>query len=386
MAAAAIARLADGPGGANGRKHSGPPPHAQNLRPKHRVALAAEAASAEAMVLASIVVEGDGKMRDNEPRGWHPSTAAPAAGDAVHRGWWGSREEQGSPRPDGMGEDLQAGGGKGHEEMRRRCLDRLEAAAGLGFDELRRRHVEDVEALLDRVHFSLEPSTDGSSSSSSGTTEGGELGDSPSGSCVAGLPIRTRVSRSGKTCTERGGEGPNPTDGVAGSGGPDGRTVVDDGLIGLMYHYGRLVGCFCDVAFVAASGTKGGAFLAILASPMGWIRCGMGDNFLSALSPAISRPDAHLPLSVQARAQHQPRILRCRVLLPVQTLRFKNATLVTVPGSRYYDSLALAACTVCTLPKIQQCTYDMSRARNNCHGHNHSCHIYPKQRASCEGI
>lgn len=227
-----MARLADGPGGAIGQTLPGSARFAQDLSPRHRVGLAADAAITEAVVLVSIVTEGGGKTNGSEARGWHPSTPEPAGGDA-YRGGWGSREEQGALRPDQMEDNLQ-GSGKEHQEMRRQCLETVEAAAGLGFDELRRRHIDDVEALFDRVHFSLEPSSDGSSG-----TEGRRAGMSSSGSCVAGLPIRTRVARSGRPCSEGGEEGLDPLEGAMGSGGLDGRKVVDDSLIELMYHYGR---------------------------------------------------------------------------------------------------------------------------------------------------
>lgn len=244
-----MARLADGPSGASGQKRPEPARFAgaqdQSSRHRHRVALSADDASTEAMVLVSIVTEGEGKTNGKEERGWRAGNFEPARGE-VHRGGWGSQEDNGSadtsyrrqegaPRPDGVERglddakyDRQKAGSKEHQAMRRRCLERVEAAAGLGFDELRRRHVHDVEALFDRVHFSLESSAEGS-----------EVGLSASGSCVAGLPIRTRVSRSGKACTEEGEEGLDLTEGVAGSDGFDGTTVVDDGLIELMYHYGR---------------------------------------------------------------------------------------------------------------------------------------------------
>lgn len=228
-----MARLADGPSGATERKHPAQTRFAQNGPVRHRVAVSADAAITEAVVLVSIVTEQEANKKGTDDRGWHPSTVKPAAGGEARRGGWASLEEQGALRPDGAEEDWQ-GGGKGHQEMRRRCLETVEAAAGLGFDELRRRHTDDVEALFDRVHFSLGPSSDGSRA-----MDEGEAGLSSSGSCVAGLPIRTRVSRSGKACTVEGEEGLNPSEGITGSGGVDGRTVVDDGLIELMYHYGR---------------------------------------------------------------------------------------------------------------------------------------------------
>lgn len=203
------------------------------------------------MVLVSIVTEGEGKTKDNEKRGWHPSTVEPG-GREGYRGRWGNQEENDGAdasyrrqdrafRPDGRGrvldgveDDMQSGSSKEHREMRRACLERVEAAAGLGFDELRRRHVDDVEALFGRVHLSIESPSDGSRSA----TEGSDVDLSSSGSCIAGLPIRTRVSRSGKACTEEGEEGLDATEGFVG-GDSDERTVVDDGLIELMYHYGR---------------------------------------------------------------------------------------------------------------------------------------------------
>lgn len=228
-----MARLEDGPGGAAGRKNPEPGRFAQNLPLRHRVALTADAAMTEAMVLVSIVTEQEQNRKDNKERAWRPSTVMPVAGGEAYHGGWGSQEEQWA---EGMEDDMQ-GGGKEHQEMRRRCLETMEAAAVLGFDELRKRHIDDVEALFDRVHFSLESSSD-----DSGMTEGSGASLVSSGSCVAGLPIRTRVSRSGKACTEEGEDGLDPAAGFVASGGLDRRTVVDDGLIELMYHYGRCVG------------------------------------------------------------------------------------------------------------------------------------------------
>lgn len=228
-----MARLADGPSGTAGLKHPGQARFAQNSPLRHRAALGVDTAITEAMVLVSIVTDQEGNRKDTEERGWHPSAGKPAAGGEGNRGGWANVAGQGALRPGGAEEDWQ-GGGKEHQEMRRRCLETVEAAAGLGFDELRRRHIDDAEALLDRVRFSL-----GSSSGGSGAMDEGEVGSSLSGSCVAGLPIRTRVSRSGKACTVEGEEGLDPLEGFAGSGGLVGRTVVDDGLIELMYHYGR---------------------------------------------------------------------------------------------------------------------------------------------------
>ncbi|CAM9542640.1 unnamed protein product [Ectocarpus sp. 8 AP-2014] len=199
-----MARLAEGPSrGGPAQGNAGQAPPTRNPTPRHRIALSAAEASSEAMMLVSVVTEE--KARDDD----------------------GDDETEG---------------------LRRRCLARVEAAAGLGFEELRRRHVEDVEGLFDRVHFSLGPSIPG------GGAAGGErrlnggdnVGDgeslSPSRSCVAGLPIRTRVARSGKACTEKGGEGADITGQGPDNGGGGGlaeRTVVDDGLVELMYHYGR---------------------------------------------------------------------------------------------------------------------------------------------------
>lgn len=217
-----MARLAEGPaGGGAAQGNAGQAPPTRNPPPRHRISLSAAEASSEAMVLVSVVTEET--ARDDD-----------------------SNDET--------------------EDLRRRCLGRVEAAAGLGFEELRRRHVEDVEGLFDRVHFSLGPS--GASTSTAG--RGGVVGErrlrlnggdngvgggdslSPARSCVAGLPIRTRVARSGKTCTTKGGEGAGITGHGADNGGGGGlteRTVVDDGLVELMYHYGRCLVCVCGCSF-----------------------------------------------------------------------------------------------------------------------------------------
>ncbi|CAN0310625.1 unnamed protein product, partial [Ectocarpus fasciculatus] len=171
-----MARLAEeGPAGgggpAQGKSRQAPP--TRNPPPRHRIVLSAGEASSEAMVLVSVVAEE--KARD-----------------------------------DGGNDETET-----EEGLRRRCLGRVEAAAALGFEELRRRHVEDVEGLFDRVHFSLGPSggstADGGASGGERRFNGGVSGMgggaslSPDRSCVAGLPIRTRVARSGKACTEKGG-------------------------------------------------------------------------------------------------------------------------------------------------------------------------------------
>ncbi|CAN0554072.1 unnamed protein product, partial [Ectocarpus sp. 12 AP-2014] len=158
-----MARLAEGPGGGGpAQGNVGQAPPARNPTPRHRIALSAAEASSEAMMLVSVVTEE--KARDND-------------------------------------------GNDKTEGLRRRCLARVEAAAGLGFEELRRRHVEDVEGLFDRVHFSLGPSgAGGGPAGGERRLNGGDNGVgggeslSRSRSCVAGLPIRTRVARSGKAC------------------------------------------------------------------------------------------------------------------------------------------------------------------------------------------
>lgn len=110
--------------------------------------------------------------------------------------------------------------GRGNN-LRSTCLARLESAATLGFDQLRRRHVSDVEELFGRVEFSL-----GSASEEKGEPRG--YMQKPS--CSAGLPIRTRVKRSGKECVAHA---------AGDAGGETTSSVTDDGLIELMYHYGR---------------------------------------------------------------------------------------------------------------------------------------------------
>eukprot|EP00903_Cladosiphon_okamuranus_P014186 g13181.t3 len=222
---AKMARQGHGQGGATGQQNHGPERFAQNLPLRHRVALTTDAAITEAMVLISIATEQEHSATNDKRQGWHPSTFEPAAGRNAYGGGWGSQENPEVLWPYGMEGNME-GGGNEHRQMRRRCLETVEAAAVLGFEELRRRHIDDVVALFDRVHFSLESASDGG-----GTTDGGEASLASSGSCVAGLPIRTRVSRSGKACTEEGEEGRLDPAG--------GRTVVDDGLIELMYHYGR---------------------------------------------------------------------------------------------------------------------------------------------------
>ncbi|CAM9768568.1 unnamed protein product, partial [Laminaria digitata] len=198
------ARIADGPG----KAQQGPPNNAgreEEAKPsfvrRHRISLSADDSHREALVLVSIVTEGE-RWEDEENN---------------------FRGEKG-------------------EKLRRRCLEKVEAAAGLGFEELRRRHARDVEALFGRVEFSL-----GSSSEGGEERKGAGEGVTPrpsSSSCVAGLPIRTRVSRSGKACTERGEEASDADnfgdDGEALATSEDTESiVVDDGLIELMYHFGR---------------------------------------------------------------------------------------------------------------------------------------------------
>lgn len=262
------ARIAVGPG----KAQQGPPNNAgreEEAEPsfvrRHRISLSADDSHREALVLVSIVTEGE-RWEDEEnnfrsPDGTPPRTketratgwaaAAPASGSAtdkgtgefergrgVDAGYAGRLEGEGGK---GGGQQERQGGEKG-EKLRRRCLEKVEAAAGLGFEELRRRHARDVEALFGRVEFSL-----GSSSEGGEERKGAGEGVTPrpsSSSCVAGLPIRTRVSRSGKVCTERGEEASDADnfgdDGEALATSEDTESiVVDDGLIELMYHFGR---------------------------------------------------------------------------------------------------------------------------------------------------
>lgn len=255
-------------------------------RARHRIALSADKEHGEAMLLISVVTEGEGEPdTDDEKKratGWYgdaafadPEWGAAGKGqrdwESQERGGVGQRHAGwarlgvlGSERSTGAGGAKIKGGAAADEQkegehgrMRGRCLGRLEAAAALGFEALRRRHADDFTALSERVHFSLGPSAaDSGSGAEAGADAGGDgregaggagdwsesMGSMPSGSCVAGLPIRTRVSRSGKACTETGGDG-------AGSDGGDGsdQTVMDDGLIELMYHYGRSVSLGCVV-------------------------------------------------------------------------------------------------------------------------------------------
>lgn len=257
------ARIADGPGAArqsllnsSGRKEASP------LRPRHRVYLSADDEHKEALVLVSIVTEGERREGEEDsfrsPDGAPPETkqtratgwaaGAPAAGNAtgektrgnergrgLHAGYVGPLAGEGGKG----GDQHERKGGEAGEQLRRRCLEKVEAAAVLGFEELRRRHVNDVEALFNRVDFSLGPSSEGDGEPEQGVTA------SPS-SCVAGLPIRTRVSRSGMACTERGGEESDAGDSSDGreelaTSEDTERIVVDDGLIELMYHFGRWV-------------------------------------------------------------------------------------------------------------------------------------------------
>lgn len=170
-------------------------------------------------MLVSIVTEGE--WEDSAGiRKWRTGEGMPqdTEAEAISGQWARST-------PDGMMENPAAHHDRG---MRGRCLGRLEAAAELGYEELRRRHVDDIGTLFDRVGFSLGPSPRGES-----TTLAGSEGSS----CVAGLPIRSRVSRSGAACVEQGEEGARGEE--LQEVEEPGRTVVDDGLIELMYHYGR---------------------------------------------------------------------------------------------------------------------------------------------------
>lgn len=217
-------------------------------------------------MLVSIVTEGqrweveevsprspDGappRTKQTRATGW--AAAAPAASSAANTeaggnghgrifdaGHVGQLEGEDGKR----GDDRKRRGGEAEEQLRRRCLERVEAAAGLGFEELKRRHVRDVEALFDRVEFSLGPSSEGGGEPQQDVGAGQGVAARPS-SCVAGLPIRTRVSRSGKVCTERGEEESDADfssdGGEALATSEDAESIiVDDGLIELMYHFGR---------------------------------------------------------------------------------------------------------------------------------------------------
>ena len=200
---------------------------------RHRLHLPADGAHAEALVLTSIVTEGEwadgGESRKSRTWGKIPHDGE-AGGK---RGKWARKT------PDGLAGEPAADG-----EMRGRCLERLEAAAGLGFEELRRRHVEDVRELFDRVGFSLghpsKASTDTEEEIRPQEKSGPSAGDGSS-SCVAGLPIRSRVARSGAACVERVDEDGTGED-LREIEGEPARAIVDDGLIELMYHFGRWVG------------------------------------------------------------------------------------------------------------------------------------------------
>lgn len=296
--AIAFARVADLPGQPPTRIHSGP----ARGSPRHRIALSADDARTEAMLLLSVVTEGEPEMEEEKERRMHPSAAddvdSKRHGGEEDRGWWENepesdrswknqseeyggdfrggaevarrRQREGAPWRDATGrrmlggeeQDMPArskgerpasGDNEGQREMRRRCLQRVEAAAGRGFEGLRTRHVDDVEAMFNRVDFSLGSSSDGAGVDERKSNDARSFRSCRSG--VAGLPIRTRVSRSGKACTE-GVEGvvDAPSKGVtdndkAGAG----RTVVDDGLVELMYHYGRSVRLVCDFKAVRIS-------------------------------------------------------------------------------------------------------------------------------------
>lgn len=278
-------------------------------RVNHRISVPSSGNHAEAVVLVSIVTEGEefenrsrfephgrqlreeeragfsGSWASSGPSAFRHAAAVPRGVDAVDRkqgdGLMGKLEE-GRPRrldralfgaraagdrTDGLGSTRMAaaqgsgtgrainnaadtvGGAEEGKMMRRRCLARLEAAAELGFEELERRHVRDFTGLFDRVQFSLGASSD-VPSTANGVGKG--LGGSgkgerrtEGGSCVAGLPIRTRVSRSGKACVEGMGGRESGNDQKLDEGklavGEVAAAVVDDGLIELMYHYGRYV-------------------------------------------------------------------------------------------------------------------------------------------------
>lgn len=186
---------------------------------RHRLTLPADSAHLEVTVLVSIVTEGEWEDTVGI-RKWRTGEGMPqdTEAEAISGQWAKSK-------PDGLVENPAAHHDGG---MRERCLGRLEAAAELGYEELRRRHVDDIGALFDRVGFSLGPLARGGSAAFAGN--GGS-------SCVAGLPIRSRVSRSGAACVEQGEEGARGEE--LREVEEPGRTVVDDGLIELMYHYGR---------------------------------------------------------------------------------------------------------------------------------------------------
>lgn len=267
-AAVLAARMADGPGTAHqGLPNSARRKEASPPGPRHRAYLSADDEHKEALVLLSIVTEGE-RWEDEEDSFSSPDGAPPRTKQTRATGWAADAPALGSAagektRGNEPGRSVDAGhvgllegetakggdqrerqGGEAGEQLRRRCLKKVEAAAGLGFDELRRRHVRDVEALFDRVEFSLGPSSEGDAEPMQDVGPGQGVTERPS--CVDGLPIRTRVARSGMACTERGEEG-SDTD-YSGDGGEalgsredTESIVVDDGLIELMYHFGRWV-------------------------------------------------------------------------------------------------------------------------------------------------
>lgn len=109
-------------------------------------------------------------------------------------------------------------------------MDRVGPAADTGFDKLQRRHVADMTSLLGRVEFSLEDK-------GGVITPQRQLGDNGGagsrGVCSAtGLPIRERVSMAGKLRAPRAGKD-KKADLLKKA------DWVDDGLVELMYHYGR---------------------------------------------------------------------------------------------------------------------------------------------------
>lgn len=114
--------------------------------------------------------------------------------------------------------------------MRQTCMDRVGPAADMGFNELQRRHVADMTNLLSRVEFSLEDKGEEVTSHRQ-LGDDGEAGSR--GVCsTAGLPIRERVSRAGQLRAQRAGRD-RKADSLKKADG------VDDGLVELMYHYGR---------------------------------------------------------------------------------------------------------------------------------------------------
>lgn len=207
---------------------------------QHRVALSDKGgAHAEAILVVSLITEGQGENHpgsgDDATNGRDaPSSSGKRKGKGDAGGWATSG-------PGAAAEATAADGGisaSDGDKMRRQCLARLETAAGLGFEELRTRHVEDVEALFDRADISLGPIHPGvrKSGGEGSIQEGADMKEA---FCVAGLPIRTRVSRSGMACTVRGDEDDEYEEDASRGHEVLSGSIVDDDLIILMYHYGR---------------------------------------------------------------------------------------------------------------------------------------------------